>query len=272
MALNFANAYETTLASGVTDSATAWTVANGDAGLWGTGSPAVTFRALITDGTNREIIAVTAKSGTNNTSWTVTREVENAAAWPKRAWSAGARIVALATAGALALLTDTSHTHDGTGVNGPQIAASGLASSAVTAAKIAAQPRAKGTRSATLSIPNNTETVVTLPTEEFDNDGIHSTSANTERLTAQTAGFYAVMGWIEWEPSTSGVRFARLRKNGGFVVTDRRLPASFGYSDLTMSMMVELAVNDYVDMVAFQDSGGALNIANASLSMVRIGA
>lgn len=129
MPQNFANDYSTTLASGVTSTATAWTVADG------TNAPAVPFRALVTDGANKEYIEVTAKSGTNNVNWTVTREVEDASRFTKFAFSSGARIIALVTKGAFDSFfhATTGHDHSGATGQGPKISNSGLATGAAVA-------------------------------------------------------------------------------------------------------------------------------------------
>jgi hypothetical protein len=56
-------------------------------------------------------------------------------------------------------------------------------------------PAARVRNSAAISIPNNVATVLTYDTERFDTVGgssgaMHSTSSNTGRLTAQSAGKY----------------------------------------------------------------------------------
>jgi hypothetical protein len=116
MPQSFGNLAATTLSGGITNVATSLTVASAS------GFPsAAPFRIVLSDGTNYELLEVTAGAGT--TTWTVTREVEDSSRFPKRAWNNGDRVTQVVTAGALASFFNatTGHTHDGTTGNGPRV-------------------------------------------------------------------------------------------------------------------------------------------------------
>ena len=125
--------------------------------------------------------------------------------------------------------------------------------------------RARGT-SAT-SIANNSYTSVNLQTEDFDDDGMHSTSVNTSRFTAQRDGRYLVAGGVGFSGNTTGRRGARIALNGASVEGTATLLIATSASAVAVSTrtaVVEMVVGDYVEVQAFQDSGGALNTSTTS--------
>ena len=77
-------------------------------------------------------------------------------------------------------------------------------------------PAARVTNSSDEAIPSGgSETTLTFDTEDYDNASLHSTSANSSRLTAPTPGIYDVVGQVGWGTNTSGIRELELVKNGG---------------------------------------------------------
>lgn len=109
------------------------------------------------------------------------------------------------------------------------------------------------------SIGNATFTAVTFNSERFDTDGMHSTSVNTARVTAATAGIYQITGHLVFA-SGSGTRNARIRLNGVTSIAEQETPVTTATRAVTVTCLYELAVGDYVELLAYQDSGGALNI------------
>jgi hypothetical protein len=124
-------------------------------------------------------------------------------------------------------------------------------------------PSARVFNSATLSIANGVSTAITFNSERWDNDGIHSTSSNTGRLTCVTAGVYDIGVALGWAANTAGVRIVRLRLNGGatYVGIDDRNATSSGNSECAFSVPWKLAAADFVEVEVFQNSGGALNVS-----------
>src|SRR3990167_8910278 len=57
---------------------------------------------------------------------------------------------------------------------------------------------ARAYNDAAISLTSGTATIITLNQERWDTDTIHSTSSNTGRLTATTAGRYQIIGHIEF--------------------------------------------------------------------------
>lgn len=118
-----------------------------------------------------------------------------------------------------------------------------------------------GYQVATQSIANNTWTAITFDSEYFDDDGGHSTVTNTSRYTCQVAGRYELTGCFVVAFNTTGLRAAKLAKNGtpitGSAVFIQASP-SVGTSVLT-TIPVQLAAGDYVELNGWQGSGGALS-------------
>jgi len=133
--------------------------------------------------------------------------------------------------------------------------------------------------SGALTITNNTLTALTFDSERFDTDTIHSTASNTSRLTATTAGKYAISGHIEWAANATGHRLIAIRLNGTTSLASIRRNAISGGAateQQSIATIYELAVNDYVELHVLQTSGGNLNVNAAGnyspeFSMHRVG-
>jgi hypothetical protein len=117
--------------------------------------------------------------------------------------------------------------------------------------------------STTQSIANNTSTIVTFDSENFDTDGFHSTSTNTGRITIPTglAGKYLVTFSFLWAQNGTGIRTANIFKNGANVygVGEQSGNASV-FAGPNGAVIIDCAVGDYLELVVFQSSGGALNV------------
>lgn len=131
---------------------------------------------------------------------------------------------------------------------------------------LANPPRCIVYNNANISIPNNAATALTFNSERQDSDAMHSTSSNTSRITCVTAGLYDLFGCIRWasQGTVTGVREVGIRLNGAtyLAVNDG---GSTLYNGLTIIQQVTrngypLSVGDYVELVPFQSSGGALNV------------
>lgn len=119
---------------------------------------------------------------------------------------------------------------------------------------------------------------LTFDSERFDTDDIHSTSSNTGRLTAKTAGKYLISGHITWAGNNTGRRILSILLNGATRLADTTLETeSTPVLNQSVATIYELSVDDYVELQAFQSSNGNLVIqANSNYSpeftMARVGA
>lgn len=122
---------------------------------------------------------------------------------------------------------------------------------------------------ATQSLSNDTSAAITFDAEEFDTDGFHSTSTNTSRITIPSgkAGKYVFIATIEFDSNSSGNRAVFFNKNGSLVSRGQRLnPSGSSVTHLTTTCILDLAVADYIEVLAYQNSGGSLNVNNAQTS------
>jgi hypothetical protein len=139
-------------------------------------------------------------------------------------------------------------------------------------------PTAQLTKSAVQSVTNDVVTPVTFDLEPADNDGIHDTVSNTSRLTCRTAGTYAISGRVGYAVAAGGqYRGAYITKNGvtGSPIATSLVPpvGSVLGASVDVAFVTDLAVGDYVELCALQNSGGALNVTTVcTLGMVKVGA
>jgi hypothetical protein len=123
------------------------------------------------------------------------------------------------------------------------------------------------THASAIAIANNTDSALSFDTERFDQGSFHDPSSNSSRLTvpAGEGGIYLIGGNVQWEANAANVRQASIRKNGSTVLASVRdnTGASFAHR-MTISTLVSLDAADYVELLAFQNSGGNLNIEKAA--------
>jgi len=125
----------------------------------------------------------------------------------------------------------------------------------------------KVTNSAAQSIPDATVTALTWNTETWDTNDIHDTTTNPSRLTCKVAGIYLVVAFLGWASNTTGRRTLRIYKNGAQLsMTEMPITSAAPYGNTILVDIVSLDVNDYIESLAHQTSGAALDIVSAELS------
>lgn len=127
-------------------------------------------------------------------------------------------------------------------------------------------PQARVFNSANISIADSTFTALTFDSERYDNGSLHDTGANTSRLTAPITGLYAIGACLQWAASAAGRRQARLRLNGtAYIDMIEHAPSAAGATTVQdPGTDYRLTAGDYVEVVVFQSSGGALNVEAAA--------
>ncbi|NQW23332.1 MAG: hypothetical protein HQ475_07805 [SAR202 cluster bacterium] len=111
------------------------------------------------------------------------------------------------------------------------------------------------------SITNATDTALAFDSERWDTDVIHDTVTNNSRLTCKTAGKYIIVGSVRWTSNVTGVRNTFIRLNGTTWLAFNMPDTNQGnVHAITVSTIYDLAVNDYIELMVHQTSGGALNL------------
>ncbi len=113
----------------------------------------------------------------------------------------------------------------------------------------------------TQSIANATVTALAFNSETADTDTIHDTSTNNQRLTCKTAGIYLIVGQVAIQSNATGFRAALIRLNNGatYIAAEQRQAVNGDGTFMTVSSIYPLAVNDFVTLEVYQNSGGSLN-------------
>jgi hypothetical protein len=131
----------------------------------------------------------------------------------------------------------------------------------------ATNPRAHVYHNANQSIPDSTYTALALNQERTDIDGVsntqHDNSTNNSRLTCRVAGDYNASANLLYASNSTGFRLAYIRKNGTTDVAIVMANAVVGASTaliVTTPGPITLAVGDYLQVIVWQNSGGALNV------------
>jgi len=136
----------------------------------------------------------------------------------------------------------------------------------------ATQPSVRVYRATTQSIPNGAWTPITFDTVRYDrNPGTaHWVSGNPTRLTCQVAGTYSIFGDLEWTAVAGGTRRTAVLLNGTNYLGTSHLPginATALLLNTPMTTVTYLNVGDYVEMVAYQDSGAPITVASAASNL-----
>lgn len=143
------------------------------------------------------------------------------------------------------------------------------------------QPRCWALNSTTQSVTDSTWTALDLDSEIFDNGALHSTVSNKSRVTIPTGqgGVYAITAQAGFALNATGIRELAIRYNGSsrlWSVTQAGHATGANPQTLQVHAYHEAVAGDYYEVVAYQTSGGALNVGNAaaqyaaSLQVVRI--
>lgn len=133
------------------------------------------------------------------------------------------------------------------------------------------QPRCSAlSAAASQSLNDSTWTGVNFNSEDFDVSTMHDNASNKSRFTIPTGGdgLYLVGGAVTFDANATGQRGVRVAKNGTAIAGtgEVRNTAGAGVTVTSTTHLVSLVAGDYVELQAYQSSGGALNISNTDVS------
>lgn len=122
-----------------------------------------------------------------------------------------------------------------------------------------------------------TVTTITFDSELFDIGGMHDPSTFTSRLTVPTGGdgLYLVSAICPFASNAVGQRQLRITKNGQNTTETTPyciLPAGIVGFVMTLehTLLIPMIAGDYVEMDAYQDSGGNLNAGDGGTSRTQL--
>jgi hypothetical protein len=129
-------------------------------------------------------------------------------------------------------------------------------------------PLAVASQATIQSLANGTPAAITLDATQLDTDGGHSNVTNNSRYVCQVAGWYFVKaGTVFAAPNNTGNRGLQIYKNGTAYTYSWSIgpaPGTFNDPGVETSALVQLAVGDYIEVWAVQNSGGSLSTAVVS--------
>lgn len=129
------------------------------------------------------------------------------------------------------------------------------------------RPVAFLTQGTVQSLPSSAWAAVTYDQSGVDTYGGHSNTTNPSRYTAQVAGWYSVGGGASTAANATGQRGAAVARNGTRVQGGAAMSQAASALSPTVPTPPTLAylnVGDYLEIDAYQNSGGALNTASSS--------
>lgn len=121
-------------------------------------------------------------------------------------------------------------------------------------------PACRVRRSTNQSIATGgTGSVITFDAERFDTDTMWSSGS---RITIVTAGLYTITGGALYAANSTGYRQTAIQLNGTtLLAADSKLAVtSPGATACSVAATYKMIVGDYVELLCFQNSGGALDV------------
>jgi hypothetical protein len=147
------------------------------------------------------------------------------------------------------------------------VTAADLAAGAVGTAKIGAIPGARVRDTATTTIQTGATAVLPFNATDFNVGGVYD-STKPSRMTAPIAGRYLVTASARWTANAAGRRTIALEVNGTAAQIARTNVSAFSSTgtlapEQTAQTVYKLNAGDYVEVWAYQDSGGPLDLLTA---------
>ena len=137
-------------------------------------------------------------------------------------------------------------------------------------------------RDTNLSVTKNTNTLLTLPSEQYDTDGFHSTSTNTGRFTIPSgkAGKYQINCSVSWNSSITEQAWLMLYVNGSAATSAglslgrfQEFPGTANTDFIAGSTSYSFSVGDYAEIYVFHNGTNTpLNIDSARVTFDYLGA
>ncbi len=116
------------------------------------------------------------------------------------------------------------------------------------------------------SVPDATWKALSMDSERWDPSGMHDPVTNNSRITIQRAGEYLCGGSIVIASSAAGPRrIVAVWLNGvetGTSIATQEMHVGAAYAvQISCGTDYEFVEGDYIELGAFQNSGGPLNVA-----------
>ncbi len=123
-------------------------------------------------------------------------------------------------------------------------------------------PRCRVTHDVNLAILTATWTSLGFNTERHDTDTMHDTAVNNTRITATTAGLYAISGQANFANHATGNRALRIYLNGAITIAHEEQASNGAGVNTQVGVYTQylLSATDYVELQAYQTSTATINV------------
>lgn len=132
---------------------------------------------------------------------------------------------------------------------------------------LSSQPACQVYHNANQSVPHDASgATLAFNSEDIDTDSMHNPVTNNSRITINTPGLYLVGYKIRYAGIAGGERTIQIFKNGSTARGSFSEAAPNGTAPISVEceLLMQLAANDFLECVAYQTSGGALNVLGDS--------
>lgn len=109
-------------------------------------------------------------------------------------------------------------------------------------------------------LPNASTTKLAFDSERWDSEAIHDPITNNSRLTCKTMGKYLIIANISIESNGVGRRSVQIKLNDTTYIAAEEWDTNQIFATRGCILTIhELAVNDFLEVAVYQNSGGNLN-------------
>jgi hypothetical protein len=118
--------------------------------------------------------------------------------------------------------------------------------------------------SANISIPDATFTTLTFNSEREDNDTLHSTASNTDRLTCTTAGIYSITPSVVFETNNAISNVVEVQLNGSTTIGASSTRTAAGLDGrVSFTAFYRCVAAEYFTVRVYHNAGASKNILAA---------
>jgi hypothetical protein len=127
---------------------------------------------------------------------------------------------------------------------------------------------ARAYRSTNQTLADSTETAIAFDAESFDTSTVHDNATNNSRFVLNRIGKWRVRAQARFAATGTGSRDISIRKNGA---TTLQYQAGLPHATIVVTFAIEdivdsTATTDYVEIMAYQNSGGDLALSGVASS------
>lgn len=126
-------------------------------------------------------------------------------------------------------------------------------------------------QAASLSVADSAFSRLNFNSEVFDPVDMHSNQVNPSRLTIQEGGVYRILAHARWTDNTTGDRGIALYVNGTQLYYAFDRPDATGRATHNFFQVLNLEKGNYLELFAYQSSGGALVLLRVQLQAELLG-